>query len=155
MDDASLEVHELLGSFTNTFLVRWPEAAIASFAARWPDLTEEEAGYGHLAEAYDIACRVAEAQPAVIESDELAADPPGVIAAWCAAVGIEYLPEALTWEAGMIDQWRLWEEWYEGVAESTGFRPPSGRVRPPVHDPRLRAIVERADPVYERLRPTG
>ena len=25
----------------------------------------------------------------------------------------------------MIPQWLRWREWYEGVAESTGFRPPS------------------------------
>ena len=148
---SGLLTEELMGGFVNTFLVREPRAAVASFARKWPDLTEEEAGYGRLAEAYDVAAQVATGPPPVIESDDLARDPAGVIASWCAAVGIEFLPDALTWEPGMIEQWVRWREWYEGVAESTGFRPPSSTPEPPLDDPRLTAIIDRARPVYDDL----
>ncbi|MEL7210170.1 MAG: hypothetical protein AAGK32_18395, partial [Actinomycetota bacterium] len=142
---------ELLGRFTNTFLVRDPLAAVASFARKWPDITEEEAGYLALEEAYDAALLGSGPRPVVIEADDLAADPPGMVEAWCRAVGIDFLPEALTWEPGMIEQWVRWRDWYEGVAASTGFRTPSAGPPPELGDARLEAIVERARPVYERL----
>lgn len=148
---AGLLTEEVLGSFVNTFLVREPLAAVASFARKWPDITEEEAGFGHLAEAYEVAARVSTTAPAVIESDDLATDPEGIIASWCAAVGIAPRPAALTWEPGTIPQWERWREWYEGVAGSTGFRAPSPEPEPPLHDARLEGIVERAEPVYRDL----
>ena len=148
---SGLLTEDVLGSFVNTFLVREPLAAVSSFARKWPDLTEEEAGYGRLAEAQPVARSLAVSPPPVIESDALAADPEGVIAAWCEAVGIDFRPDALSWEPGMIPQWLRWREWYEGVAESTGFRPPSPDAEPALEDPRLAAIVDRARPVYDEL----
>jgi Sulfotransferase domain len=141
---------ELLGGFVNTFLVRRPPDAIASFARKWPDLTEEEAGYAALGEAYRVAGTLSDA-PWVIESDELAADPSHQVAAFCSAVGLDFLPEALTWPAGMIEQWERWGDWYETVSRSTGFNPPSTAPAPPLDDPRLAGIAERAQPVYDEL----
>jgi hypothetical protein len=142
---------DLLGSFVNTFLVREPGAAVASFARKWPDLTEEEAGYDRLGEAFRIATRVRGEPPPVMESDELAADPEGMVTSWCDAVGLPFRAEALTWEPGMIEQWTRWREWYEGVARSTGFQPPESGPPPTLEDPRLAAIVQRARPVYDEL----
>lgn len=145
---------ELLAGFVNSFLVREPTAAIASFAREWPDLTEEEAGYPSLGKAFRIARSLTGADPPVIEADELAADPSTVIAAWCDAVGVGYRSEALTWEPGMIEQWVRWREWYEGVAQTSGFRPPPpgpARRSATLDDPRLAAVADRAQPVYEEL----
>jgi len=148
---SGLLTEDLLGSFVNTFLVREPLAAVSSFARKWPDLTEEEAGYGRLGEAHAVARSLAGSPPPILESDDLATDPPGVISDWCEAVGIDFRPDALSWEPGVIPQWRRWHEWYEGVAESTGFRPPSPDAGPSLEDPRLAAIVDRARPVYGEL----
>lgn len=143
--------HELLGRFTNTFLVREPTAALASFARMWPDLTEEEAGYERLAEAFAVADDLIEGTPPVLEADALCAAPTETVAAWCDAVGLDFRPDALTWEPGMVEQWELWREWYEGVADSTGFHPAPPRGPVDLDDGRLVAIAERSEPVYEEL----
>lgn len=141
----------LLSRFTNTFLVREPSAALASFARMWPDLTEEEAGYARLAEAYEVAARLSDDPPPVLEADALALDPLAMVAAWCDAVGIEFLPGALTWSPGPVEQWELWREWYVGVTDSTGFQPPTRTGPVALDDPRLADLATRCRPVYERL----
>lgn len=144
---------DLLGELVNTFLVREPRAALASFAKKWPDLTEEEAGYTRLREAYVVASALDADAPAVLESDDLARDPEATVRAWCDAVRIPFLPGALTWEPGMPAEWKLWPDWYEGVARSCGFQPPE----PAEHvrlDERLEAIAARARPVYDDLAST-
>jgi hypothetical protein len=140
----------LLGGLVNTFLVREPRAALASFAKKWPDLTEEEAGYERLGEAFTVARRVCAGAPPVLESDDLARDPDTFVRAWCDAVGIPFVADALTWEPGMPSEWKLWPDWYQGVARSTGFQPP-GPEQPVELDDRLEAIARRARPVYDDL----
>lgn len=142
---------ELMAQFVNTFLVRDPQFAIASFAREWPDLTEEEAGYASLRVAFRLASQVTGATPPVIDADELATDPSRVVSAWCEAVGRTFRPEALTWEPGMIEQWLRWSEWYVGVSRSSGFHAPAAERPPPLEDPRLAAVAERARPVYDEL----
>ena len=43
---------EFLSHFTNTFLIREPEATLTSFARKWPDFTDEEAGFSALGQAW-------------------------------------------------------------------------------------------------------
>jgi hypothetical protein len=144
----------VLGRFSNTFLVRHPAAALASLERVWPDFTDEEAGYDALARMVRM---VAEAgQPVtVIDSDDLLADPASVIADWCERSGIPFLPEALTWEAGMQPQWELWAEWHEGTATSTGFGPPRPTPRLPDPGTRLGDLCDRWLPLYRELTAGG
>jgi hypothetical protein len=136
--------------FVHSFLVREPRAAIASMARRWPDLTEEEAGYQRLGEVYDAVRALGGADPPVIDADDLTRDPRAVVAAWCAAVGIAFLPGALTWAPGMQPQWVRWRDWYEGVARSTGFGVTTAASEVAVASG-LEGIAQRALSVYERL----
>lgn len=148
---------DFLAEFTNTFLVREPMAAISSLARKWPDFTSEEAGYEPLGRAYELVRDAHGSPPPVIDGDELATDPPGIIAAWCDAVGIPFMADALTWEPGVVEEWVRWQDWYEGVADSTGFRPPipsradsqapvGGDIQPAVEE-----AVSAALPVFEKL----
>jgi Sulfotransferase domain len=141
---------ELLGELVNTFLVREPRAALASFAKKWPDLTEEEAGYGRLAEAFAVAQRVTNATPPVLEADDLVEQPSGCIRAWCDGVGIPFVADALEWQPGMQSQWELWSDWHEGTAGSSGFAATQSTEAPRL-DARLEAIAARARPVYDEL----
>jgi hypothetical protein len=141
---------DLLGELVNTFLVREPRAALASFARKWPDLTEEEAGYERLGEAFAVARRLDGGAPPVLEADDLARGPSAQVRAWCDAVGIPFLAGALRWEPGMPAEWQLWPDWYEGVGRSSGFQPPKPGAAV-VLDDRLEAIAARARPVYDEL----
>lgn len=139
-----------MSRFTNVFLVRRPDAALASFARQWPDLTEEEAGYGRLAEAFRIAAQPGRRAPVVVEADDLADDPPALVEAFCGAVGIGFLESALTWRPGMQPEWERWRDFYDGVAASSGFLPRHSDAAPQL-DARLSAIALRAQPVYDEL----
>jgi hypothetical protein len=144
---------EVFASFRHSFLIRHPAHTLRSLAARWPDFTDDEAGWDALGAAADAVTQ-AGAPLVVIDADELCADPARVVRAWCDAMGLPFVEAALTWSPGMRPEWELWSDWHESSARATGFRPPKGSSpRPPGADePRLRAVYERALPVYERLR---
>ncbi len=154
-----LDADELRG-VTSSFLIRDPARAIPSIAHVWPDVTWEECGYESLLRAYELACDAHAASnmpaPVVLDGREVRARPAALIEAWCEAVGIEFLPESLTWDAGepedADEQWELWSDWFEGAVDSTGFEPPAPGAPPDVANPRLVALIERAQPIYEHLR---
>lgn len=142
---------ELLARFRNCFLVRDPAATLRSLAGRWPDFTDEEAGWDALAEAATVVEGLG--QPlVVVDADDLCRDPAATVASWCAAMDLPFDAEALTWEPGMRPEWELWADWHASTARSSGFHPLHPPPPPPGEDePRLRDLHARALPVYERL----
>jgi hypothetical protein len=141
---------ELLARFTNTFLIRDPAWSIPSFAARWPDFTEEELGFGAVAALVEIVER--DDAIVLIDSDDLRADASSVVAAWCAAVGIPFDARAMSWEPGVQRGWERWADWHEATARSSGFLPVEPGPPPAVTDPRVADAIEAAQPIYEELR---
>jgi len=140
-----------LARFTHTFLVRDPAWSLPSLAEQWPDFTDEEAGYEPLAELVDAA--IESGSPAtIVDTDDLRSDPAAVVEAYCEAVGIPFLPAALTWTPGMADQWELWDDWHREVAGSRGFEPPPSEPAPRLRTSRARAAYQLCAPIYERLR---
>ncbi len=143
---------QLLGRLANCFLVRDPAATLPSLARRWPDFTDEESGW----EALEEAAAVVESldRPlVVVDAEDLCRDPAGTVAAWCAAMGLPFRAEALTWEPGMRPEWELWADWHASTARSRGFhRLDPAPDAPGDEEPRLRELYRRAQPVYARLR---
>ena len=45
------------------------------------------------------------------------------MAAYCAAVELPFIPEALTWEPGERPEWRRSARWHVDVSASSGFAP--------------------------------
>jgi hypothetical protein len=142
---------DVLGRFHSSFLVRDPAWAIPSLLRKWPDAGEVEAGYGAQLRCYRICRDLAEDPPVVIDSDDLRADPPGVVGRWCDAVGIPRRPDALSWEAGSPPEWARWSDWFESAAVSTGFLPPEPGDPPPVTNDAAE-LIARCRPAYEELR---
>lgn len=143
---------DLLSRFVNTFLLRDPAQALPSLARRWPDFTDEEAGYAALARLVALVDGRGE-DAVIIDSDDLCRDPAGTVRAYCERVEITFLPRALTWEPGMRPEWELWRDWYEATAASSGFRPPSTTATPPPPaEPRVARVYDRCAPIYEQLR---
>jgi hypothetical protein len=144
---------DALRAITHTFLIREPRAALTSLHRRWPDFTDDEAGYAAQHALFDRVVEVTGSTPAVIDSDELRADPDRVIAAWCERVGIEHRPASLRWEAGMQPEWQLWRSWYENVAASTCFAPPTPASRDDDDLPaRVVELLPSATRAFEALR---
>jgi hypothetical protein len=148
---ADLVDEAFLERFTHTFLVRDPARTIPSLAAKWPDFTDEEAGFAPLGRLVDLVTERVGA-PVIVDADDLLRDPTAMVRAYCDAVGLDFRPEALRWEAGMPPEWEVWADWHEGAARSTGFGAPSTAPPPARADPRVAAAYVRCAPIYERLR---
>ena len=110
-----------LGRLTHTFLIRDPAKAIASYYAMNPKVSLEEIGLEQLCGIYDKVTSLG--LPAVVvDADDLEDNPEGTIKAYCRALGIDFIPEALTWEAGHKSEWDIWEDWHKDAARTTGIQ---------------------------------
>ncbi len=144
-----------LSRFRHTFIVRHPRFALASLARIWPDFTHEEAGFSALRHLFELVAEREGRPPPVIDGEDLLADPQRVVAAWCEAVGIAHLPQALSWKAGRADGWERWSRWTTTVERSSGL--PTERSAPRdgnatrLDDPRLEEAVDGCLPDYRRL----
>lgn len=145
-----------LSAFRSTFILRHPRFAIRSLARIWPDFTLEEAGFGPLRALFDRVCDLTGQIPPVVDGEDLRADPERVVQAWCAAVGLSYDPDALTWEPGRAPDWETWSPWVGSVERSGGL--PVGDTEPPrdpaeveLDDPSLEEAVEQCVADYEHV----
>lgn len=116
---------DALRAMTHSFLIRDPVAALASLRRRWPDHTDDEAGYAAQLDMFRRVRAVTGTVPVVIDSDALRTDPRHVVGIWCDRMGLDHRPDALAWQPGMQPQWQLWQDWYADAAASTGFEPPA------------------------------
>jgi hypothetical protein len=57
----------------------------------------------------------------VIDSDDLVTRPEATMAAYCAAVGLPFIPRALAWEPGERSEWRRSARWHVDASVSSGF----------------------------------
>jgi hypothetical protein len=147
----------LLGP-THTFIIRHPAQAIASHYALNPKLGRDEIGFAWLAEIYEAVAAATGRAPVVVDADDLVERPDETVRAYCEAVRIPFLPEALSWPSGMADQWRRTSRWHESTSRTTGFsRGNTGHEGPGGHvlvdsDPVLAGYLAYHLPYYERLR---
>jgi hypothetical protein len=135
----------------NAFLIRDPAEVLASYVAKRGEVTLEDIGAVKQRELFEReADRLGRAPPVVRGADVLA-DPPGVLAALCAALGIRFEATMLRWPPGPRASDGVWAPaWYDSVERSTGFETPQRRAYPPLPDG-LQRIAEAARPHYEAL----
>lgn len=141
----------------NFILVRHPEDLVRSFNAVIPPTLEETC----LPAQVQIFMLHAQhrgngsATMPVVLSEDLRENPEGTLRALCEAIGIEFKPEMLRWEAGARPEidgcWAPW--WYKTTHESTRFEPPR-RDKPPSPplSAELSALVDECMPYYQFLR---
>lgn len=144
---------------TNTFLIRDPAKSIVSYYKMDPDVTCEEIGLERQYEHHRLLTDWFGETPLVIDAADVLADPEGMVRAYCTAVGIPFLPEALEWSDETPDDWKGVATWHRGVLASGGIgrKPPQkkGETKPAVtldSVPHLRAYYEHHRPFYEALR---
>ncbi len=138
---------------TNTFLIRDPEKTVLSNYVMNPDITSEEIGIELTYRLFETVKEIVGQAPIVIDADELEDDPDGVTKAYCDAVGIPFIPEAMHWEAGKhIKAWDSWKEWHVDATESAGIEKNMETFDFGLDDrPRLREYYEHHLPFYEEL----
>ena len=135
----------------NAFLIREPEAVLASYVAKRAEVTLEDIGVVRQRELFDReADRLGHAPP-VVEGADVLADPRGVLTALCHALDVPFREQMLSWPAGRRASDGVWAPaWYEAVERSTGFEAPERRAAPALTD-ELQRIADAARPHYEAL----
>jgi hypothetical protein len=150
--------HELLADrrflteARHAFLIRCPEEIAASFYAVEPGMTIDSIGLEWLHDLHRAACDAGGHRPVVIDSDDLVTRPAATMAAYCAAVELPFIPEALTWEPGERPEWRRSARWHVEVSASSSFAAPERRYTHTVENSdELARFAAHHRPFYEQL----
>jgi hypothetical protein len=117
-----LRSRALLTRAVHTFIVRHPRETIASHYGLNPELTRDEIGFTRLREIYDAVREASGRRPIVIDAADLVGQPERLVARYCDAVGVPYLPEALTWSPTALPAWQPAARWHLDVMASEGIR---------------------------------
>ncbi len=136
----------------SAFLIRPPEAVLASYAKKRGGVTLQEIGFVRQAELFDREADRLGRAPPVIEARDVLADPPGMLGALCAALGVGFDDHMLSWPAGRRDTDGVWAPvWYDAVERSTGFGPPRAEAGHDDLPDALKSLADAARPHYQRL----
>jgi hypothetical protein len=136
-------------SMVNFFLIRDPREMLPSLQRDLGALERFDTGFARQLELYK---RLKEAGrcAAVVDSTELLANPEGMLRAICKAIGVEFDPCMLQWEAGNHDCYGAWAPaWYAKVLTSTSFRAHQPKTEP--FPAELEALRDWATGIYKEL----
>jgi hypothetical protein len=137
-------------SCRHAFLIRHPARVLASYVEKREAVSLNDIGFLQQAELFDQAANLMGGAPPVIDAEAVLADPRQALTQLCRSLGIGFTEEMLKWQPGPRETDGIWGKyWYDAVNRSSGFAPP--RPFPSLHDPKLRAVEEKALPIYERL----
>ena len=146
-DDVELD---WVDDLRNCFLIRAPAEVISSYARVRSEPTLRDLG---LPQQWRLFCHVRQrcgTIPLVIDAADLLRDPPGILRALCAAVGVAYTERMLSWPPGPRDTDGVWApHWYGSVERSTGFAP--YRPRDVAAPPQFTQLVTAAEQIYQRM----
>jgi Sulfotransferase domain len=136
----------------NTFLIRDPDAVVASYYAMKPEMTLDEVGFDRLHRLFLTAMDGTGAPPLVVDADDLVRNPGAVVEAYCQRVGLEFDAAALEWSAGSRPEWGLTDDWHRDVSRSTGFVDSRrSYAAHPANDAWLAEVAAYHRPFYEEL----
>ncbi len=151
-----------LGQFRHSFLVRDPAKVLASLQRSWDrkgdttGFTRNEIGFDEQRRLFDRLYQDSGEPPVVIDSDELLANPDAMVAAYCDAMGIPFIADALHWEPGSRAE-VLWYDgddsiWHQTLKDSDGLKPQAPKtVDVTALSPRLQDLYHEFLPHYRHL----
>jgi hypothetical protein len=119
--DDVLADRRFLAETRHAFLIRRPEEIAASYYAQFPAMTIRAIGMERLCEMQAAIDDAGGQPPVVLDSDDLVARPAATMAAYCAAVGLPFSPQALSWDRGEQPEWRRSASWHTNASNSSGF----------------------------------
>jgi len=138
-------------SCRNAFLIRDPVAVLASYTQKRPDVALADLGFERQWELFEREADRLGHAPAVIDADDVLANPRGMLTALCAALGIPFSESMLRWPPGRRDTDGVWGAvWYAAVERSTGFAPPRQGAAVTL-DERFKSLAEAGHAYYARL----
>lgn len=128
--DQFVEDKDLLENCFHMFQIRHPKRCVLSSWKLRGTQKRQLADSGFDA-SYKIFKRLSELNlhplgngqtPLVIDGDDFQEDPEGIMRAWCDAVGLDFKPEAMSWQPEWRKEYDHWETCYYDVAKSTGVQ---------------------------------
>jgi hypothetical protein len=138
--------------FENTFIIRDPAITLVSHYKLNPDFTIVESGYLEMWKMFEMSMKIANKVPAVVDAEDIIANPQKVVKEYCDITGIPYIEKALYWNAEFKKEWKTWEIWHLDAAKSTGFVKDMEPFDFTVNDvPRLKEMYEQVLPYYKKL----
>jgi hypothetical protein len=143
---------DFLRQLVNTFIIRDPAKSIPSAYALNPAVTLDEIGYEQACKLFLKIMELTGEAPPVVDADDLQRDAAGMVRAYCAAIGVAAMPEALRWEAGHRPEWNTWREWHTHAAQSTRIHAQTRNYTTTVHNhAHLRTYYDYHLPYYETM----
>lgn len=142
---------EFLSHFNHSFLIRDPAKVATSMYKHWPDFALKETAILEQRELFDRLTEQSGKPPPLIDSDDLLENPSGIVQAWCNAVGIQFLPEALSWAPGDREEVSWYDKgaWHANLRNSDGLKPQLRRYIDISETPdRVKQIYETVLPHY-------
>jgi len=152
--------NEFCKSVTHCFLIRNPQAAIASYYRLDNEVTLPEIGfeaqwclYSHLAGAG--------LKPVVIQAESIRKDPRGYVGNWGKVIGLKNKHGAFNWGNEPPEDWKQVIGWHQSTITSTSIHPwNKDEAKKEVHNfetaarnaPHLRSYLKHHEPYYERLK---
>jgi hypothetical protein len=112
---------DFLAKLSNTFLIRDPAKAIPSYYAMNKEVTQEEIGLRQLCSVFRKVADLTGSSPVVVDATDLEENPDGIMRAYCQALHIDFLPEAMSWQESHRKEWDIWKKWHVDAAKSTGI----------------------------------
>lgn len=111
-----------LAALSHVFLIRDPQAVVASYSRKREMVTAADLGYEPQWRLFDYVRKLQGEVPPVVDSALFLQDPRSQLEALCARLGIEFDAAMLQWPAGERDSDGIWHRhWYDAVKRSTGF----------------------------------
>jgi hypothetical protein len=133
----------------NAFLIRAPEAVLASYSARRAEFLAADVGFARERELFDRECDRLGVAPPVIDAEDVLRNPRAALTALCSSLDIPFSERMLHWPAGPRPTDGVWAPaWYDSVERSTGFAVP--RTRPTLAGD-LQALADSLRPHYEHI----
>ncbi|MDN3264936.1 sulfotransferase family protein [Streptomyces sp. CSDS2] len=136
----------------HTFIVRDPVETIASYYAINPEVKIHQIGFEAQHELFQRIWEVTGERPVVVDAADLVAAPEQTVKAYCDALSLPYVAEALSWDEGSRGEWAPSEKWHKDVSNSRGFEAKSGGHRVDVRNhPVLASYLEHHLPFYQEM----
>jgi Sulfotransferase domain len=108
----------------NCFLIREPKEMLTSLLKVLPNPTLDETGLPQQVRLFEFVAEHTGRTPAVLDAKDVLEHPETMLRKLCEAVGVEFLPAMLEWEAGPRATDGIWaRHWYGSVEKSTTFQP--------------------------------
>lgn len=140
-----------LAELTNIFLIRAPDAVVASYSKSRPDLTASDLGFVQQARLFNSVKDSLGEAPLVIDSVRLLQKPDQALILLCEHCGIEFDSNMLHWPAGKRTSDGAWAPyWYASVEASTGFGAPRPQQSITL-DKKQQQIADQCQPFYESM----